>query len=176
VSDAFIAQGVRLAAAANVELELVRTSIYDIAGTYDDAYDIVYVTVGALGWLPDLRAFFALVARILRPGGVLFIYEMHPLLDMLDPEAGLALKRSYFTREPMVEAGAPDYLDPTQQISEASYWFHHTLSEIMSGCLQSGLAIERFEEHAHDVSMVFASLAPLGMLPLSYVLLARRSR
>jgi SAM-dependent methyltransferase len=174
LSAAFLAQGARLAAAAGVELELVQGSVYDIPARYDGAYDLVYVTVGALGWLPDLPAFFARVRRLLAPGGAIFIYEMHPILDMLDPDKGLTLVNSYFKREPFVNDGEPDYFDPSAIVSAKSYWFHHTLADVLGGCLREGLAIERFEEHPHDVSTVFAHLAEARMLPLSYTLVARK--
>lgn len=174
LSEAFLAQGKRLAAAAGRHLELVHGNVYDIGAQHDGLYDIVYVTVGALGWMPDLGRFLAVAARLLAPGGALVIYEMHPLLDMLDPDSGLTLKHSYFRREPYINASEPDYFDPSQRVSETSYWFHHTLGELFAGCLAQRLAIEHFEEHPHDISNVFAHLAPERMLPLSYTLVARK--
>ena len=54
------------------------------------------VTIGVLGWLPDLDAFFGIVSRLLRTDGQLFIYEMHPILDMFDAAEGLSLMRPTF--------------------------------------------------------------------------------
>jgi len=174
LSDAFIDQGRRLAAAAKAHLELVCTSVYDIPTRFDGLYDVVYVTVGALGWMPDLAGFLAVAARLLAPGGSLFIYEMHPLLDMLDPDSGLTLKHSYFRHEPYVNEAEADYYDPSTRVNETSFWYHYTLAELFTGCLRRGLAITHFEEHAHDVSTVFAHLAAEHMLPLSYTLIARK--
>ena len=36
--------------------------------------------------MPDLVIFFAVVTKLLRPGGRLVIYETHPVLEMFDPE------------------------------------------------------------------------------------------
>jgi SAM-dependent methyltransferase len=176
LSEKFLAQGARLAAAAGVELELVATSVYEVPASYDSGFDVVYVTVGAIGWLPDLAGFLAVVARLLRPGGMLFMYEMHPLLDMFDPDKGLAIEHSYFKTDPYVGQGEPDYFDPAVTVSARSYWHHHRVADLIGGCLRNGLAIEGFEEYLHDVSNVFAHLAPLGKLPLAYTLLARRAR
>jgi len=137
---------------AGAELEVVRTNVFDIDASYDGCYDVVYVTVG----------------------GALFIYEMHPLFDMLDPDSGLTLKHSYFRTEPYPSAGESDYFDKTQIVYEPSYWHHHRMADIIGGCLKHGLALEHFEEHTHDVSNVFAHLASERMLPLSYTLVARR--
>ena len=71
--------------------------VYAVPAEYDAQFDLVYISVGAFGWLPDLTGFLAVCARLLRPGGKLLIYEMHPILDMIEdmpnlpPEAGLFL-------------------------------------------------------------------------------------
>jgi len=50
--------------------------------------DLVYTGKGALVWLPDIQEWARGVARILRPGGHLFLYEAHPAacLWTWDPE------------------------------------------------------------------------------------------
>jgi SAM-dependent methyltransferase len=40
--------------------------------------DLVYTGKGALIWMPDLAAWARDAARLLRPGGHLFVYEGHP--------------------------------------------------------------------------------------------------
>lgn len=175
ISDAFILQGRRLAEAAGLEAEFVRTNVYDIPATYDASFDLVYVTIGALGWLPDLERYFRVVARLLRPSGQLFLYEMHPVLDMFDSETGLEVKHSYFRTEPYVVEAAPDYLDPSTVVEAASYWFHHTMAAVISGCLGAGLGLGRFEEYDHDISAVYAAFEHFDKKPpLSYALVARK--
>jgi hypothetical protein len=46
----------------------------------------VYTGVGALCWLPNIRAWAGVIASLLRPGGRLFMREGHPMLWTLsDP-------------------------------------------------------------------------------------------
>jgi len=60
-------------------------------------------------------------------------------------------------------------------IDAPSYWFHHTMADVIGGCLKAGLALERFEEYPHDVSMVYRAFADLPLRPpLSYTLVARK--
>jgi SAM-dependent methyltransferase len=179
ISEAFIEQGQRLVAASGVDVELVRTNVYDIDDSHTQRFDLVYVTIGTLGWLPDVARFFALAARLLRPGGELLVYEMHAFLNLFDdlnltPEAP-NLARSYFDRGPSKYEGCNDYFDPTAVVTSPSYWFHHTLADIISALLKSGLALTAFEEYPHDLSGTFAALerAPMS-LPLSYSLLAKK--
>ncbi len=75
VSVPFLAQGRELATLAGLDCELVETDIYKIPARYAEAFGLVFTTIGVYGWMPDLGAFFAEVARLLRPGGRYFAYE-----------------------------------------------------------------------------------------------------
>lgn len=173
ISEKFIAQARELAEAGGVELEFVCSSVYDISPEYDEAFDIVYVTIGALGWLPDLDAYFNVVLRLLRPGGHLYLYEMHPILDMFDADTGLEVKHSYFRTEPYEDEAEPDYMNPNKIVQAKSYWFHHKLSDVIGGCLKNGLSLTHFEEYAHDQSEVYRAFQDFEKRPpLSYALVA----
>ena len=175
ISDQFIAQGQALVAASGVEVELMRSSVYDIPHTYDGQFDLVYITIGALGWMPDLIEFFNIVTRLLKPHAQVFIYEMHPILNMFDPDTGLQVKHSYFQTEPLVEEAGPDYLDPTQIVQGKSYWFFHKLSDVLGGCLRNGMVVTHFEEYPDDISNVFKKFEEYELKPpLSYSLIAAR--
>ena len=175
VSDKFIAQGRHLASLGGVDVELLCSSVYDIPHELFGQFDLVYITIGALGWLPNLDAFFGIVSRLLRPNGQVFIYEMHPILNMFDANKGLTVEASYFQREPFVDAECPDYYDPTQVIKSVSYWFPHKLSDVIGGCLKHGLSLTHFDEYAHDLSMVYAAFENFEKKPpLSYSLVARK--
>ncbi|MEX2236720.1 MAG: class I SAM-dependent methyltransferase [Dehalococcoidia bacterium] len=179
ISDGFIGQGRQIAAAGGIECELVRSSVYEIPAEYDNSFDLVYITIGALGWMPDIDQFFAIVARLLRPGGQLFIYEMHPILDMFESGEGtesLKLYYSYFRTEPYVDDDGLDYLTNTTYESAKSYWFHHKLSDIIGAVLKNGMTLTAFDEYDHDISNVFAHLENETIRPpLSYILIARKA-
>jgi ubiquinone/menaquinone biosynthesis C-methylase UbiE len=175
ISDEFIAQAREMAAIAGTEVEFIRSSVYDLPGALDGQFDLVYVTIGVLGWMPDLDAFLDLVRRLLKPGGQLFLYEMHPILNMYDGDHGLVPDASYFRTEPFAEADEPDYLHPDQVVSATSYWFPHTLSDVIGGCLQHGLALTHFQEYEHDISAAYASFQDVETkLPLCYSLVAHK--
>jgi ubiquinone/menaquinone biosynthesis C-methylase UbiE len=176
ISDKFIDQARKLAGLGGVDVEFVCAGVYDLPHEYDGRFDLVYITIGALGWLPDIGAFFGVVSRLLAPGGRLFIYEMHPMLNMFEPEKGLTVDSSYFRSEPFVEQESPDYFDRSQVVNATSYWFHHTLAEIIGGCLNHGLELTHFEEYGHDISMVYAAFAHLpNKPPLCFSLVARKT-
>src|SRR5512142_526388 len=176
ISDKFIAQARELAALAGVDVEFIRSSVYDLPPELDGQFDLVYITTGVLGWMPDLDAFFDLVRRLLKPGGQLFIYDMHPIVNMYDGDHGLIPDASYFRKEPFADADEPDYLHPDQVVSAVGYWFPHTLGDVIGGCLKHGLALAHFEEYEHDISARYASFEKVETrLPLCFSLVARRT-
>ncbi len=176
IADKFIEQGKLLAQTGNVEVEFVQTNIYEISHDYDNSFDIIYVTIGALGWLQDLDAYFKIVNRLLKPNGHFFIYEMHPVLDMFDAESGLKVKHSYFRTEPYVVEESPDYLDPSVNVAVPSYWFHYKISDLITHCLDNGLSIKHFKEYDHDISEVYKAFEKLETRPpMCYTLVAQRT-
>ena len=177
ISDAFIAQAEELAIATGVDVTFVRSDVYDTPSEFDGGFDLVYITIGALGWLPDLEAFFAVVHRLLRPGGRMFVYEMHPVLNMFEQESGTQMIASYFQSEPFFSEAEADYFNPDETVDAPSYWFSHTLTDIFGGCLAHGLRITHFEEYPHDISNLFASFElQTHQLPLSFSLVAEKAR
>jgi SAM-dependent methyltransferase len=176
VSDNFIAQARQLASLGDVEVDFIRSSVYDLPADLAGQFDLVYITIGVLGWLPDLDTFFGLVSDLLRPEGQIFMYEIHPILIMFDPDKELAIQRSYFQRDPLVEEEEPDYLDPSQVVKAVSYWFPYKLSDVIGGCLNHGLRLTHFEEYGHDISAAFAAFEHFEKKPpLSYSLLAQKT-
>ncbi|WP_162913062.1 class I SAM-dependent methyltransferase [Rhodospirillaceae bacterium SYSU D60014] len=175
ISEGFIEQARELAAAGGIDCSFVATDIYAIPHDYDESFDLVTITIGALGWMPDLTEFLAVAAHLLKPGGWLFIYEQHPILDMFEPgdtADPLALRYSYFQTEPFRNEYGLDYWGKARYPSKPMYWFHHKLSDVIAGCLANGLALEAFEEYPHDIS-VFTPIAESPIRPpMSYSLVA----
>ena len=77
ISDGFIDQARQLAGAGQLDCEYVCTNVYSISTQYNRTFDLVYITIGLLSWMPDIPQFFEIVARLLKPDGWLFLYEMH---------------------------------------------------------------------------------------------------
>ena len=183
ISDNFVEQASQLAQSSGVPCEFVRTDVYDIPSLYDDDFDIVYISVGTLGWMPDIKAFFRVVSRILKPGGWAAVYEMHPIIDMFesdDPNDPPELQHSYFRTIPYIEDNSVeyngmDYNGANVYQSSPSYWFHHKLSDVIDACLAASLELRSFQEYDHDISGVFARFEQMKVrLPLSYTLITQK--
>lgn len=83
ISDVAIGEAQRRARLADINCEFVRSDVYAIPDDYDGAFDRVYISAGALGWMPDLARFFSRVAALLRTRGQVLIHEIHPVSEML---------------------------------------------------------------------------------------------
>jgi SAM-dependent methyltransferase len=93
----------------------VQADLYDAATAIPEpaAFDMVFVSWGAIGWLPDIRRWAEIVAHLLKPGGSLYLAEAHPAALVFDDAASQPNGRPgffapYFSREPVVSDGAQD--------------------------------------------------------------------
>ena len=176
-SEAFLDQGRELAAAGNIDAEFVQTEIAKIPAAYDERFDIAVVTVGVLGWMPDLIEFFATARRILKPCGHLVVYEQHPILNMYDnrdKRVPPVADESYFRSEPFRSDNGLDYWANRNYEAKPCYWTFHKMSDVVMSLLRAGLAIEDFEEFPHNVGTHDHLEKQPQQLPLSYILVGQR--
>ena len=177
-AEGFVAQARELAAAGGLACDFVCTDVYEIPADYDGGFDLVTVTIGVLGWMPELPDFLAVAARLLRPGGALFIYEQHPILDMIEPgkaDQPVSWDASYFRREPFVDCDGLDYYGGGSYQSKPLTWFHHRLSEVVMAGLACGLSVEHIEELPGHISNCWHNVERQGPeLPMSYSLVLRK--
>jgi ubiquinone/menaquinone biosynthesis C-methylase UbiE len=180
ISDSAISEARKLAETAKLTCEFVRTDIYEIPENYDNSFDLIYISIGFLPWLPDLGRFFEIAARLLRKNGQLLIYESHPFLHMFDAEAKdypPRIVESYFRREPWVDTTSLDYYTNTVYDASAQYNFPHTLSDLIGGMVRAGLEVVRFEEYAEDISLCYAHFNNKEpKIPMSYILIGQKKR
>ncbi|SFL11849.1 class I SAM-dependent methyltransferase [Methylobacterium pseudosasicola] len=176
-SEAFLDQARELARIAGRACQFVAGDVHAIDAQYDGRFDLVVITIGVLGWMPDLARFMAVPARLLRPGGRILIHEEHPIANLFEPkqEPPLLVRHSYFRDTPFVGENAIVYGDGPAPPVGAHYWYVHPLSRVIESLIGAGLAIERFQEFPDNISKTTDDpLAAGRLLPLSYLLQARR--
>ena len=183
ISDEAVAEAARLASLAHANCEFVRANIYAIDPAHYGGFDLVFTTIGALCWFDDLDRFFGVVARLLRAGGHVFVYEAHPLLDLFalpgeepyDAQNELKIAYSYFKDDPFISTDGLDYYGKTQYAAKPTYSFPHTVAATLTAVLQSGLTLREFQEYPHDISETFQFLEKHRLLPMCYTLVAQKS-
>ena len=113
----------------------VEADLYDAPAAIHEpaSFDLVYVTWGAIYWLPDIRRWAEIVAFFLKPGGALYLAEGHPaalVLDDLAPRQGHmpGWFVAYFLREALALDDPTDYADPSARLVNArNYSWMHTI-------------------------------------------------
>ncbi|MEU4604746.1 class I SAM-dependent methyltransferase [Kribbella sp. NPDC023972] len=136
----------------------------------DGCADLVYTGKGALIWMRDIAAWARDAARVLRPGGHLFVYEAHPAVPLWtwdEDEPRIRPDRSYF---------APSHINDTFPANGAQEW-QWNLGQIVTAVVAAGLEIKTLEEYAEPFwrpADGHNAAAWSGRLPNSYALLARR--
>ena len=152
------------------------------------SFDRVYVTWGAIPWLPDIAGWARIVAHFLKPGGSLYLAEGHPAALVLDDEAlqpdgrpGFFLP--YFHTEPMLLHNTADYADPTARLinSNTCEWIH-PIGAVVTSLITAGLRLDWLHEHDAITWQMFKCLTKAAdglyrwpdkpWLPLAYSLQA----
>ena len=182
----FSAESVRIArqlsTRTGIVAAFVEADVLDAAEALGTTYDMVYTTGGVLMWVPDLDRWADNCGKLLRPGGVFYLHDIHPLAMALEPcETGWRLAYSYFGGgQPIVSSADGSYAvsDVGLKHQETREWIH-PVGDVVSALIGAGLVIEFLHEHPGDPrsSTAFASTGGsprTPQLPVSYSVRAHR--
>lgn len=179
----------RLSEELQLEAEFIHSNIYDIEKHLNRQFDIVYTSQGVLCWLKDIKEWARLIVKYLKPGGLFYIMESHPIRNIfLDTKTGpLEIAYSYFHSDKAIEWNddKPDYSDSTFVYRKPSYEWAWTLSDIINSLISAGLTIELLNEYDKAFDKNFPDMvkesdgwwyypAYRGKLPLIFTLKARK--
>lgn len=180
-----------LAAETSLAARFICSDVLELPSALEERFDVVYTSRGVLGWLPDLPTWARVIAHFLRPGGIFYIREQHPILypwDDSDDAKDLKLLYPYFDRgEPLPFPVRGSYADRDAHVSQTTqYAWSHSMGEIVTAVAQAGLRIE----FLHEFPYLFYPMLPFlerrddgtwrlpsswpGELPLSFSLKAAK--
>jgi SAM-dependent methyltransferase len=160
-----IAAAQALAAELGLAARFVCADVYDAAAAIPQphGFDRVFVSWGALCWLPDVAGWARVAASLLRPGGRLYLAEGHPSAWVFDDDAAEGGRPGwfapYFERGPLVLDDPRDYADPEARLANArTHQFQHTMADVIGAVLGAGLSLEWLHEHGAVPWRMFACL------------------
>jgi SAM-dependent methyltransferase len=144
----------------------VQSDLYDARAAIGAAekFDLVYVTWGAINWLPDIAEWARIVAHFLKPGGALYLAEGHPAAYVFDDSTRAAdgmpgLFAPYFQDGAIAVDNPRDYMDPDARLTNSrTMEFIHPLGSTINGLLQAGLSLDWLHEHDAITWRMFAIL------------------
>lgn len=180
IAENIIAQAAETARKANIDnCRFVCCNILDIPQQYYHCFDLVLFTIGAITWFQDLDLLFEKVSACLKPGGVLFLHDFHPLMNMLpmpgepefDAEHLSRIVYSYFRKEPWIENDGMEYMSESYR-SKTFTSFSHTMSAVINAASRSQLRIVKLNEYDYDIGLT--DVYDHRGFPLSYILIARK--
>lgn len=176
-----------IAAECGIDARFVAANVYDALDVLDHRYDVVYVNLGALNWLPDVWRWAEIACELLRPGGRLYLRETHPFGDVFADET-LDVAYDYFAdAEPLTWEDAGTYADPdAETVHNRSFEWQHPISEVLSAVLGQGLHLDFLHEQPFTVFQRWPFLErhddgtywmpdDRPMLPLMYTLRATKA-
>jgi SAM-dependent methyltransferase len=116
-------------------------------------FDLVFVSWGALCWLPDIAGWARIAAAMLRRGGSLYLADAHPVAYVFDDAAAGAEGMPgwfapYFSGQPIVISQTRDYIDTEARLANPTIctWIH-PLAAILGAVLAAGLRLDWLHEH-----------------------------
>ena len=147
-SPAAIAAARALAEKANLPGRFICSDIYELPENLAGTFDIVFTSIGVLCWLKNLDRWAQIIAHFLKPGGIFYVMDGHPLLYTFDDDGHWQFEVSYFHQEyPYIwQDGDPDYMDPTYITKNPSFEWQWAVSDIINAVLRAGLRLEFFHE------------------------------
>lgn len=148
-SDVAIAEARKLSTELGLAAEFVCCDVYDLAKQLTGTFDIVFISYGAIGWLPDLDRWAKVARHFLRPSGKLVLVEFHPVVWMFD-EQFQGIQYGYFNRGPIHECSSGTYADKSAPIEFPSVGWNHPISEVLGSLLASGLTLRHFQEYDYS--------------------------
>lgn len=151
-SPAGIATARALAAEVGIDATFVESNVYDLRSALEGQFDVVYTSNGVLGWLPRIRPWAEVAAHFVKPGGFVYVNEIHPVAQVFADEGvgpgELRLQYPYWEHpdEPITLPGQ-SYADrdaPTEGLVE--HGWDHSLGEIVTAIIDAGLHLDFLHE------------------------------
>lgn len=182
ISNEAIIEAQERADKCKINCEFICSDVYEISEDLNNSFDIVHLTAGCIGWIPDLNSFFKIICNLLRENGVVLIHEIHPFSEILpfdnsDIENRLQIIEPYFRDEPIIENSSMDYVGGTDYVAKTHYWFVHTMSTLIMALSNNDFLIQHFSEHSEDISAGHKKQEELDVkIPLSFILVGKKNK
>jgi SAM-dependent methyltransferase len=192
-SEAAITEAKKLNEQLGYNAEFVCSDIYslDLTPTLSKGegegklFDIVFTSYGTIGWLPDLEKWAKVIAKHLKPGGIFYMADFHPVVWMFNDDFS-KIDYAYHKTEVIVIENQATYTESSDPIISKEYGWNHSISEILNALIKQGLTINFFNEHNYSPYSCFNNVIEFekgkwhikgmeGKLPIVYSLQATKN-
>jgi SAM-dependent methyltransferase len=181
-------EAIELAKNLNIELRLdadfVCCNVLDTSQYISEKFDIVFTSYGTIGWLPDLKPWAKMISERLKPNGIFYIVEFHPVAWMYDYKVSPPkLKYGYQQKEAIYEEYEGTYADRNSKMLIKEYSWNHGLGEVVTALSEAGLSLSYLNEYDTSPYDIFPGLKinkdglyemEAGLFPLIYEIKATK--
>ena len=114
----------------------------------DVAFDVVYTSIGTIGWLSDIEVWAQQVSSLLKQGGVFYIRDGHPALYSLDDAQfpPVPAYRYFADGKAMQIDEAGTYAGDGILEHQRTFEYPHPISDVVNALIGHGLEILRLDE------------------------------
>ena len=127
----------------------IESNIMELMVKHNEKYDVVFVSEGAIGWLPDLTRWAKTIKHLLKDDGFFYIFENHPIYLMFDEsklvEGETIIKYPYFKTKPDIDGTIGGYASASKGGVETYFW-QYKISDVINSLVFAGLRLEFFNE------------------------------
>ncbi|MGB3687657.1 MAG: class I SAM-dependent methyltransferase [Ornithinimicrobium sp.] len=140
-----------LAQRSGLSIRYVESNVEQAAKSVGEQFDVVYTSIGTICWLPDLGLWAQNVSALMKPGGVFYIRDSHPMLRTLDDvgRSPLTVANRYFRNGQTQQDDEYETYTGGEGASlqnTRSYDWPHAMSETLQALLNAGLRLVRLDE------------------------------
>lgn len=140
----------KLAADLNVaNIDFIESDIMKLMDKHEEKYDVVFVSEGAIGWLPDLKQWGKTIRHLLKDDGFFYVFDCHPFFLTMDEQQlahnRMDIKYPYFGKEPDADDYIGGYASETKR-GVTSYFWMYTISDLINSLTSAGLHVNFFNE------------------------------
>lgn len=183
LSPVAIEKAKELSKELGTEVTFIESNVYDVSGTVQGQFDLVFASYGTICWLDNLDDWAKVIADKLKPGGQFYFIEFHPFIDALDDNY-LAFGYPYFNESAIKSQTSGTYADQQADIGVKGYFWNHPISEVINALTSNGLQLNFFNEYPYTTWPCFPKLKKiddekwafehLNSVPMLYSLLATK--
>lgn len=134
----------------NEKVDFISSNIYNLDSIILEPFDVIYMSYGAICWLPDIKVLVEKTKNLLKKGGEFIIIDFHPLVISFDLFRDDKIKYSYFNNpeENIIEINRKGtYADVNAPIETVEYNWNHSISEILNAFIINQFLISDFNEY-----------------------------
>ena len=132
-----------------VNVDFIESDIMEFMNKHSEKYDMVFVSEGAIGWLPDMMKWGQTVRYLLKDDGFIYLFDGHPFILMFDESKindGITeVKYPYFKKDPDIDNTIGGYASEAKSGVETFFWMYK-ISDVLNSLISSGMHIEFFHE------------------------------